>query len=96
MLNLMTCLDQYRFFNYHGERGARIHRFDSVQDGTICVGRSYLFQLITPFLFFMPSVYMKEIEALWIDSTVDWVSWRRFITILNNDWSQTMTPVRIQ
>ena len=58
--------------------------------------RSILFQIITPFLFFMPSVYMKEIEGVWIDDTVDWISWRKFISILDKDWSQSMTPVRLQ
>lgn len=85
-------LDEYKFFNYHGERGARMHRFDSVRRNTIQVERSILFQIITPILFFMPSVYMHEIEGVWIDDSVDW---RKFITLLNGDWTQSMTPVRI-
>ena len=43
----------------------------------------------------MPSVYMKELEGLWIDETVDWISWHRFVSILEKDWNQSMTPVRI-
>lgn len=84
---------QHIFLNYHGERGARIHRDDSVLEETIYKRRSWLFRLVTPFLFFMPSVYMKEIEHVWIDDTVDYISWRRFIQLLYKDWQQAITPV---
>ena len=87
---------EYKFLNYHGERGARIHRDDSVLKDTIRGRRSLLFRMITPFLFFMPSVYMKEIDSVWIDDTVDWISWRKFITLLVRDWNQSITPVRVQ
>ncbi|KAI0090331.1 hypothetical protein BDY19DRAFT_992535 [Irpex rosettiformis] len=88
-------LTEYKFLNYHGERGARIHRDDSVLKNTIRRERSLLFKLVTPFLFFMPSVYMKEIESVWIDETVDWISWRKFITLLLRDWNQSITPATV-
>lgn len=82
------------FINFHGERGARIHRNDSVLKGKIRAKRSLGFLIITPFLFFVPSVYMKEIENVWIDNTADHISWRKFTTLLYRDWNQSMTPVR--
>ncbi|KAI0090330.1 hypothetical protein BDY19DRAFT_766867 [Irpex rosettiformis] len=88
-------LEEYRFLNYHGERGARTHRLDSIQKDSIRGPRSILFRIITPLLFFMPSVYMREIEGVWIDETVDWISWRKFADMLDKDWNQSMTPAAV-
>ncbi|KAI0806194.1 hypothetical protein BC629DRAFT_1437671 [Irpex lacteus] len=85
----------YSFLNYHGERGARIHRDDSVKQETVHGKRSLLFKLVNPFLFWMPSVYMKEIENVWIDESVDWISWRKFTTLIYKDWNQSMTPATV-
>ncbi|KAI0093584.1 hypothetical protein BDY19DRAFT_989148 [Irpex rosettiformis] len=88
-------LTEYKFLNYHGEQGARIRRDDSVINNTVRRGRSLLFKLVMPFLFFMPGVYMKEIESVWIDGTVDWISWRKFITLLLKDWNQSIIPATV-
>ncbi|KAI0806190.1 hypothetical protein BC629DRAFT_1590599 [Irpex lacteus] len=88
-------LAEYMFINFHGERGARIHRNDSVLRGKIRTKRSLGFLIITPFLFFVPSVYMKEIENVWIDNTADHISWRKFTTLLYRDWNQSMTPATV-
>ncbi|KAI0703722.1 hypothetical protein BC835DRAFT_1410458 [Cytidiella melzeri] len=86
---------EHVFLNYHGERGARIHRDDSVHSDSIHHKRSWLFRIVTPLLFFMPSVYMDEIESVWIDGTVDWISWRRFIVLLSKDWQHSIIPATV-
>ena len=87
---------EYKFLNYHGERGARIHRDDSVLKDTIRGRRSLLFRMITPFLFFMPSVYMKEIDSVWIDDTVDWNAAKRLLRLFEESWQDSIVPVCFQ
>ena len=84
---------EHAFLNYYGERGSRIQRDDSVLEGSIRRSRSFFFLFLSPILFFMPSVYMDELEHVWIDRTVDWITWRRFITMLTRDWENSITPV---
>lgn len=43
----------------------------------------------------MPNVYMEALEHVWIDRTVDWITWRKFISMLVRDWEQSITPVRL-
>ncbi|KAI0346505.1 hypothetical protein BDW22DRAFT_765350 [Trametopsis cervina] len=88
-------LIQHAFLNYFGERGARIHRTDSVLEKSLHKPRSWFFCILTPFLFFMPSVYMEEIDNVWIDETVDSINWRRFITMLTRDWEHSITPATV-
>ncbi|KAI0703727.1 hypothetical protein BC835DRAFT_1410463 [Cytidiella melzeri] len=91
----MWVVVEHVFLNFHGERGARIHREDSVHKTSLHNKRSWLFKIVTPLLFFMPSVYMDEIENVWIDETVDWISWRRFILLLSKDWQQSIIPATV-
>lgn len=56
--------------------------------------RSLLFLLISMSCFFMPSVYLQELELLFMDKTVHYHAWRRFITVARQDWVDSATPVR--
>lgn len=88
-------LVEHAFLNYYGERGARIHRDDSVLHKSISKPRSWLFRITSLCLFLMPSVYMKEIDHVWIDNTVDWITWKRFVNMLTRDWEQSTTPATV-
>ncbi|KAI0703725.1 hypothetical protein BC835DRAFT_897509 [Cytidiella melzeri] len=88
-------LVEYGFLNFHGERGARISRKDSVHRKSLHSKRSRLFKIVTPLLFFMPSVYMSEIESVWFDQAVDWIAWRAVTAMLLQDWQQSITPATV-
>ena len=49
--------------------------------------------LISPCLFFMPFVYLKELERTYVDNTVHYYYWRQFISGLKRDWENSITPV---
>ena len=78
---------------FWGEPGARLDRKDTALDVTIRRHRSWVFTLISPFLFFMPIVYMNEIDKLYVDQTVHYYFWRQFIDGLKRDWENSITPV---
>lgn len=90
----MRGIDGDRFLAFWGEPGARLDRLMSALDQTIRRRRSWLFTLISPFLFFMPIVYMNEIDKLYVDQTVHYSFWRQFIAGLKRDWENSITPVR--
>lgn len=41
----------------------------------------------------MPLVYLKELDAAFVDQTVHYHAWRRFIAVLKRDWENAITPV---
>lgn len=55
--------------------------------------RSWFFFLLSPILFFMPFVYLNELDAVFVDKTVHYYAWRRFIGVLRRDWDNAITPV---
>lgn len=80
--------------NYYGERGARIDTSQTVFENSENGPRTWFFRFMSPLLFYMPYVYMEELERVYIDRTVDYISWRRFISNLKQDWDGSITPVR--
>lgn len=86
-------IDLDRFLAYYGESGARCSRSDSAFDEKIHKSRSLVFFLVAPFLFFMPFVYLKELEVVFIDRTIHYHAWRRFIGAIRRDWENAITPV---
>lgn len=44
-------------------------------------------------MFFMPFFYLKELDATFVDKTVHYHAWIRFIDTLRRDWENTITPV---
>lgn len=58
--------------------------------------QSRFFKICTVLLFCLPSLYYKELHKVYVDRTVHYNVWRRFITEMKEDWQNSVTPVRIQ
>ena len=59
--------------------------------------RSWWFMILSPFLFWMPQIYLNDLQEIWIDDgevpKVNVRLWNEFITTLRNDWEKSTTPV---
>lgn len=89
-VNLLL-LDRDKFLHFYGEIGARLDRSDGALD--VQKPRSWVLTMISPFLFFMPLLYMKELERLYVDESIHYYFWRQFIAGLYRDWENSITPV---
>ncbi|KIP12129.1 hypothetical protein PHLGIDRAFT_369143 [Phlebiopsis gigantea 11061_1 CR5-6] len=92
---LLSTIYRERFLAFFGEYGARMDRKDSAFEKSIHRQRSWIFYCISPFLFFMPLVYMEEFEKLYVDDTIHYAFWRQFIGELKQDWERSITPVTV-
>lgn len=84
---------QEKFYNYHGQPSARLNRDESITDESIHRPRSLTFLLLSPFLFWMPDIYLTDLEKIWVDDTVNYRPWNKFINELKRDWKASTTPV---
>ncbi|CAL1699536.1 unnamed protein product [Somion occarium] len=84
-----------RFLNYHGQPGARLNRDECMSEATVHRERSLTFLLLSPCLFWMPDIYLAELEKIWVDNTVNYRPWNRFITELKRDWKASTTPATV-
>ena len=85
--------DTRRVLQFHGEQGARISRLDSAFHAS-SRPRTLIFTLLSPLLFFMPNIYLKELERLYVDQTIHYDFWAQFMTSLKSDWDGSIIPVR--
>jgi hypothetical protein len=90
MLRFTLPVDRDKFLHFYGELGARLDRLDGALD--IEKPRSWTLTLLSPFLFFMPLLYMKELERLYVDESIHYYFWRQFIAGLYRDWENSITP----
>ncbi len=82
------------FLNYHGQYCARLNRDQSVQPGSTKEKRlSAFFCLVSPILFYMPDSYMKKLDMVWVDDTLNHYRWKEFITRMRAEWERYNTPV---
>ncbi|KAK7676790.1 hypothetical protein QCA50_020258 [Cerrena zonata] len=91
----MSTFCKERFYNYHGQPGARLNRDESLKEDTIHHPRSLTFLAISPLLFWMPDVYLVELEKIWVDETVNYRPWNKFIDELKRDWKASTTPATV-
>ncbi|KAH8101129.1 hypothetical protein BXZ70DRAFT_110522 [Cristinia sonorae] len=84
-----------RFMNYHGQLGARLNSTDPIHKQSNMNRRSLFFWLISPALFWLPGVYLREVEDFWLDETVRFIHWNKFITGLKEDWDRYTTPATV-
>ena len=85
-------LDDERFLHFYGEHYARMSRIESIYEGS--VPRSPLFRFCSVLLFGLPTLYLGELHKVYVDKTVHYHSWRKFISELKEDWQNSITPVR--
>ena len=86
-------LDRDKFLHFYGELGARLDRSDGDLD--VPKRQSWVLTMLSPFLFFMPLLYMKELERLYVDESIHYYFWRQFIAGLYRDWENSITPVSL-
>ncbi|KAG7448691.1 uncharacterized protein BT62DRAFT_929785 [Guyanagaster necrorhizus] len=77
---------QQRFYNFHGQPGARLEREKSVYGRK--PKRTALITLLSPLLFFAPDIHLASLEKIWGDGLVSKVSWGIFIEKLNAEWQE--------
>ena len=92
--NLKVIAAYERFLFFYGESYARLSRDEgALEECCHPEKHSLLFRLLTPFLFWQPKLYFSELNKVYADQTVHYHSWRKFISVLKNDWEISLTPV---
>ncbi|KAK7691174.1 hypothetical protein QCA50_006277 [Cerrena zonata] len=91
----MVTLSKERFYNYHGQPIARLTCIDTVDKKHIHNPRSLLFLLFSPFFFWMPDIYLAELERIWVDQTVNYHHWNKFFAEISQDWKDAITPATV-
>ncbi|KAJ7069754.1 hypothetical protein C8F01DRAFT_1363877 [Mycena amicta] len=81
---IMDCFAQTKFLNFYGLPCARLNQDQSVYERHS--GRSYLFRLLSPLLFFAPVSYLDSLERSYVDGLVLTRIWKPFIRKLNTEW----------
>ncbi|GJE94016.1 hypothetical protein PsYK624_101840 [Phanerochaete sordida] len=87
----MSVFKRDMFLHYYGQDGARLNRNQSVR----CVERPrprYIFLLVSSFLFYMPYVYKKKLDEVFVDTLLNEEHWMQFLDSLRKDWELTVTP----
>ncbi|GJE94012.1 hypothetical protein PsYK624_101800 [Phanerochaete sordida] len=87
----MSVFKREMFLHYHGQDGARLNRDQSVHY-TEPPRPRYLFLLVSSFLFYMPYVYKKKLDEVFVDSLLNEEHWRQLLDNLRKDWELTVTP----
>ncbi|KAK7676796.1 hypothetical protein QCA50_020264 [Cerrena zonata] len=88
----MATLCKERFYNYHGQPSARLNRDESMSEENIHHPRSLIFLALSPLLFWMPDIYLAELERVWVDDTVNYTPWNKFMNKLIRDWKSSEMP----
>ncbi|KAF9225209.1 hypothetical protein BS17DRAFT_584588 [Gyrodon lividus] len=87
LARLMRTFAHARFFNFHGEVGARLDADQTVYNFTER-RPSVLLYLISWLLFRAPHVHLKTLKTIWVDQTINYVPWTKFLDKLNSEWQE--------
>ncbi|KAF7354691.1 hypothetical protein MSAN_01382800 [Mycena sanguinolenta] len=74
-----------RFYNFHGEKTARLSNDKSVY-GSIPQRSQTLTWLSALLLFNVPLRYLQTLQVVNTDQLINYASWQRFITTLHTEW----------
>ncbi|KAK0480597.1 hypothetical protein IW261DRAFT_1473473 [Armillaria novae-zelandiae] len=77
---------QQRFYDFHGQPGARLEREKSVYGRKF--KRTALVALLSPLLFFSPDIHLASLEKICLDGLISKVSWTSFIEQLSTEWQE--------
>ena len=47
---------------------------------------SRLIRFLSPLLFFAPEVHLRDIKKLWTDEIINEMTWKKFMTKLQDEW----------
>jgi len=84
---LLSFYAHWRFVHFHGQKTSRQDRHKSIYDGN-SPKRTILIRILSPFLFFFPSVHLRELEELWTDKIIVEAQWRDFMQKLVSEWTE--------
>ncbi|GLB42358.1 putative expressed protein [Lyophyllum shimeji] len=84
---LMYVFVRERFYNFHGQPGARMGYDQSVY-GTGRNKRSWLVLSLSPMLFFAPEVHLRALEKIWVDGITRNILWTQFLDKLYAEWQE--------
>ncbi|KAJ6473240.1 hypothetical protein C8R45DRAFT_1012733 [Mycena sanguinolenta] len=74
-----------RFYNFHGEKTARLNNDESVY-GSIPQRSHPVAWLSALLLFNVPLRYLQTLQVVNTDHLINYASWQRFITTLRTEW----------
>jgi hypothetical protein len=81
-----------RFFNFHGEVGARLNVNETVYNVSNRPA-SVLFHITSWLLFRAPNFHMETLRTIWVDQTINYVPWTKFLENLNSEWQELVLYV---
>ncbi|KAG0702059.1 hypothetical protein DFH29DRAFT_528412 [Suillus ampliporus] len=79
---MMNHFRHCQYLNYHGQRGARLSR-DQTVHGDTYEQRSIMMKCLAPLLFNAPYEHVRSLHKLYVDSIVNHIDWRTFVQKLN-------------
>lgn len=78
--------------NIYGHQGARLDSEQSIR-GESNKHRTLIFWVFSPVLFFSPDTYLRSLEKIWIDKTINQIYWKEFIDHFKEDWERLILNV---
>ncbi|KAG2133715.1 hypothetical protein DEU56DRAFT_810328 [Suillus clintonianus] len=79
---MMNHFKHCQYLNYHGQRGARLSR-DQTVHGDTYEERSTMMRCLALLLFNAPYEHVRSLHKLYVDSIVNHLDWRTFVQKLN-------------
>ncbi|KAA1472057.1 hypothetical protein DENSPDRAFT_838208 [Dentipellis sp. KUC8613] len=86
LARLMNFFYYWKYVNFHGQRGARLSREQSIH-GTK-PQRTFLITALSPLLFWAPEAHLRDLEQIYVDFQLHDKTWGRFIKKLQNEWNE--------
>ncbi|PPQ89357.1 hypothetical protein CVT25_003194 [Psilocybe cyanescens] len=84
-----TVKPRSRFYNYYGERHARLERTASVfADAENGLSRTWFIKISSPPPFFIPDSNLKSFQKAYVDTIVHKYDWEHIMKTLNHEWKQ--------
>ena len=74
-----------RYLNFYGQHGARINSHQTVY-GDVGATRTLLIGLLSPPLFFAPTVHLETLEGIWVDQVLAKHKWSSLLVKLRDEW----------
>ncbi|KZV67868.1 hypothetical protein PENSPDRAFT_754574 [Peniophora sp. CONT] len=86
---VMADFCHWRFLHYHGQRSARLNRFESAREPSVAQPpRTWLMQLFSILFLFAPETHLRDLEKICVDGLVVGNVWRRHISKLQGEWEE--------
>ncbi|EMD39633.1 hypothetical protein CERSUDRAFT_121858 [Gelatoporia subvermispora B] len=87
---IMTFFAFHRFYNFHGQVGARLTRSQAKTAEN--AQRTMFLKLLSPVLFGAPDVQLESLERIWINCEMSYPHWSDFIQKMRQEWFDFLLP----